>query len=148
VVLDKLKQPIHLFYGILKKIEIKNLNRENAMRLIQNLSTNMEVENWEIFRNHIYEQTDGNPRAINELIDRYRKETFLTSEVIREIKHTGALKEIDFTFMVVVTLAILTVFKFLSRDLEQPSLKIIGAAAMILLLIIRPVFSHLKKQFI
>jgi hypothetical protein len=47
-----------------------------------------------MFWNHIFDQTVGNPRAITELINRYRKEPFGHANN----KGTpGALPEIDMT---------------------------------------------------
>ncbi len=131
-----------------EKIEIKNLNRKYSLQLINQLSSNVEVENIEVYRNHIFEQTNGNPRAITELIDRYKKEPFLDIQTIREIKHTGALREIDMTFMIVIFLAVLTSLKFLARDMDEPALRYIGSMAMIALLLIRPLMKNLKRQFV
>lgn len=131
-----------------EKIELKNLNRKYSLQLINQLSSNLEVENIDVYRNHIYEQTNGNPRAISELIDRYKKEPFLDNQTIRDIKHTGALKEIDMTFIIVIFLAVLATLKFLARDMDEPALRYIGSIALILLLVIRPFLKNLKRQFI
>lgn len=131
-----------------EKIEIDNLKRSESIKLIQSKSSGIEVENWEIFRNHIFEQTNGNPRAIDELIERYRKEPFLTNEIVREIKHTGALKEFDFTFIVVIFLGIVMTLRYMARDFDEPALRMIGSIGMILLIFMRPMMMQFKKKFI
>ena len=118
------------------------------MQLIQQLSSGLEVENWEIFRNHIFDQTNGNPRAISELIERYKKEPFLDTQTIREIKHSGALKEIDMTWMVVMFLGLMTVLRYMARDFDEPALRFIGSIAMVGLLMFRPLMNSLKRKFI
>lgn len=128
--------------------KLKPLNRNHAMQLIQQLSGGLEVENWELFRNHIYEQTNGNPRAITELIARYRKEPFLTNQIIREIKHVGALQEFDMTFLIVLVLGVITAMRYMSRELDEPALRFIGSIGLILLLVSRPLFTVLKKRFV
>ena len=78
-----------------ERIQLKPLKRRFALDLINRITYDLNVEDYELFRNHIYEQSNGNPRVIFELTERYRKEPVLTNEVIREIKHLGSLKEID-----------------------------------------------------
>ena len=73
-----------------ERIELKNLSRSNSFELIQRLSYDLEIEDYEMFRAHIFDQTDGNPRAILEMVDRYRKEPFILRETIRSITHSGA----------------------------------------------------------
>ena len=131
-----------------EKVEIKNLNREHSIKFIQQNSFGMQVENWEDFRNHIYSQTNGNPRAMSEMIDRFKKEPFLTLEVIKNVKHTGALPEIDFTFIIVVFLGVVTALRYASRELDEPALRLIGSVALILMIVSRPLFSQLKRKFI
>lgn len=131
-----------------EKLEISNLKRDYAIKFIQQISSGLQVENWEDFRNHIFEQTNGNPRAITEMVDRYKKEPFLTLEVIKNIKHSGALPEIDFTFIIVVFLGVITALRYTSRELDEPALRLIGSIGLILLIISRPLFKELKRKFI
>lgn len=131
-----------------ERIDLKPLNRKNSMQLIQQLSSGLEVENWEIYRNHIFDQTNGNPRAITELIERYKKEPFLDTQTIREIKHTGALKEIDMTWLIVMFLGMMTVLRYMARDFDEPALRFIGSIAMVFLLMFRPIMNSLKRKFI
>lgn len=144
----KIKSNETSFLWNFEKIEIKNLNRTHAITFIQNNSTNLQVENWEDFRNHIYEQTNGNPRAMAEMIDRYRKEPFLTLEIVKNIKHSGALPEIDFTFIIVVFLGVITALRYASRELDEPALRLIGSVGLIALIISRPLFKELKRKFV
>lgn len=131
-----------------EKVDLKPLNRKFALQLINQLSAGLEVENLEVFRNHIFDQTNGNPRAITELIERYKKEPFLDTQTIREIKHTGALKEIDMTWMVVMFLGLMTVLRYMARDFDEPALRFIGSIAMVGLLMFRPLMNSLKRKFI
>ncbi len=131
-----------------EKVEINNLNRNFSIQFIQQYSSGLQVENWESFRNHIYEQTNGNPRAMREMIERYKVEPFLTTEVVKNIKHAGALPEIDFTFLIVAFLGVITALRYASRELDEPALRLIGSVGLILLIVSRPLFSKLKRKFI
>ena len=144
----KIKAQETSFLWNFEKVEIQNLKREFAIKFIQQNSFGMQVENWEDFRNHIYSQTNGNPRAMAEMIDRYKKEPFLTLEVVKNVKHTGALPEIDFTFIIVVFLGVVTALRYASRELDEPALRLIGSIALILMIVSRPLFSQLKRKFI
>lgn len=144
----KIKSNETSFLWNFEKIDIKNLNRTHAITFIQNNSTGLQVENWEDFRNHIFEQTNGNPRAMAEMIDRYRKEPFLTLDIVKNIKHSGALPEIDFTFIIVVFLGVITALRYASRELDEPALRMIGSVGLILLIISRPLFKELKRKFV
>lgn len=131
-----------------EKLEIKNLQRREAMQLINQLANNLEVQDREMFWNHIFDQTAGNPRAITELINRYRKEPFLDTQTIREIRHSGALPEIDMTWIVIVSLGLLTSLRFLSREMDEPALRFVGSIAMILLFLVRPMMASFRKRFV
>lgn len=134
------------FLWAFEKLEIKPLNRQTSMILINQLSAGLEVENWETFRSHVYDNTVGNPRAMTEMIERYRKEPFLDLETIREIKHTGALPEIEMTWVVVLSLGVVMAMRYMSGELDQPAFRFIGGVAMILLLMYRPLMRQFKRS--
>lgn len=131
-----------------EEVRLENLNRSDSLKLIKQLSGGLEIENYNLFLNHVYEQTNGNPRALNEIIERYRKEPFITNETIRDIRHTGALTEIDMTFTIVIFLGIITALRYASSELEEPALRLVGSIGLILLIVSRPFFAHLKRRFI
>lgn len=131
-----------------EKIEVKNLPRRDALKLIVQLTNNLEVSDKEMFWSHIYDQTNGNPRAISEIINRYKKEPFLDTQTIREIRHSGALPEIDMTWIVIVSLGLLTCLRFLSREMDEPALRFVGSIAMILLFLVRPLMANFKRKFV
>jgi hypothetical protein len=83
------------------KLEVKIYKARSAAAINQ-LANNLEVQDREMFWNHIFDQTVGNPRAITELINRYRKEPFGHANN-QEIRHSGALPEIDMTWIVIVS---------------------------------------------
>jgi hypothetical protein len=129
-----------------EKFEIKNLERKHAFELIHKLSYDMNIRDYELYRNHIFEQTGGNPRAIVEMIERYRREPVLIAETIRSITHRGPLRDIDFSFIVIVFIASLAIFRYMTAELDNPGLRVIGGMAMILLLFSRTFFSKTKRR--
>lgn len=118
-------------------VYLKPLPRKDALHLIHKLSYDLDIEDYELFRNHIFEQSNGNPRVIYEIIDRYRKEPVISNDVVRDIKHFGSLKEIDMSIVFIIGLASLAILRYLSREADQDSYRFIGGAAMILLILFR-----------
>jgi len=127
-------------------LQLKPLSRKDSLALVHKLSYDLDIEDYELFRNHVYEQSNGNPRVIHEIIDRYRKEPVISNEVIREIRHTGALKEIDMSVVVIIFIASLAVLRYLSREIDNESYRFIGGAALVLLIISRYFFSYSKRK--
>ena len=135
-------------FGNFEKIEIKNLPRLQAFELIHKLSASITIQDYEVYRNHIWEQTDGNPRAIIDMIERYKREPFLIAETIRNVTHSGVIREIDCSMAVVLLIAGMAVMRYMTGELDQPALRLIGGAAMILLILTRFAVSKTKQQFI
>ncbi len=131
-----------------EKIELQNLTRPEAYDLIQKLSSPLEIEDFELFKNHIFEQSDGNPRAISELVERYSKEPLINVETIRSITHQGALKEIDMSFFVLLFIASIAIMRYLTGELENPAFRLLGGVAMIALLFSRTIFARTKRKFL
>jgi len=131
-----------------EKLKVDNLSRADAFILIHKLSYDMEVEDYELYRNHIFEQTDGNPRAIVEMVERYRREPVLLTETVRSITHRGPIRDIDFSFVVIFFIASLAIFRYMTSEFDNPGLRVIGGMAMILLLLSRTIFSRTKRRYV
>lgn len=129
-------------------LRLEPLNRQHSIELIHKLSYDMDIEDYELYRNHIYEQSNGNPRVVYELVERYRKEVLITSDVVRTIRHTGSLQEYDFSLVVLLGLGSLAILRYLSSEVGNDSLRFIGGCAMVLLIISRYFFSFTKKRYL
>lgn len=129
-------------------VKVDVLSRQHSLELIHKLSYDMEIEDFEMFRNHIYEQANGNPRVVYELVDRYRKEIVITPEVIRTIRHTGSLPEYDMSLAILLLLGGMAILRYLSNETGNDSLKFIGGCAMILLIISRYFFRFTKRRVV
>lgn len=127
-------------------IRLKNLNRHEAIELIERLSYNIQSSDYELFKNHIYEQSAGNPRAIYELCDRFQKEPILTAQKIRAIRHHGARQEIDCTIMILIVLASIACLRYLNHEVENNSFRFIGGCALVLMIISRYFIKATKRK--
>jgi integrase/recombinase XerD len=130
------------------RLQLKELSRTKSFELINKLSFDIEVEDTALFRNHVFEQSNGNPRVIFEIIERYKKEPIITNEVIREIRHTASLKEIDLTFVVFIAFGLMYLLRYLSREVNNDSFRFIGGAALVMALLARQFLGFTKRKFI
>jgi hypothetical protein len=130
------------------RIEVGNLSRSASLELIHRLSYDIDVEDYELYRNHIYDQSAGNPRVIFELCERYRKEIVITDDVVRSVRHIGGIPEIDMSFVIVFILAGVAVLRYTSREIGGTNLKFIGGIALVLLMMSRFFLGRMKRKFI
>jgi len=129
-------------------IRLKELDRDSAMKLIQAHSGGIQVQDYNLFRNHVFEQTNGNPRAIEEIITRYRKEPVITNAVIRQIRHTGALREIDCSFAILLFLACVACLRYLNHEVSNASFRVIGGIGLVFLFLSRYIFRLTRKTHV
>jgi hypothetical protein len=127
-------------------IRLKNLSRSEALQLIERLSSDLQISDYELFKNHVHEQSAGNPRAIYELCERYRKEPLLTAKTIRAVRHHGARKEIDCTIIILIFLATIACLRYLNHEVENNSFRFIGGCALVLMIISRYFMKTAKQK--
>ena len=130
------------------RIDLKTLDRPKSMELINKLSYDISMEDPQLFRNHIYEQSAGNPRVIYEIIDRYRREPVITNEVVKNIRHTASLQEFDLTFVIFIGFGLMYMLRYLSREMDNEALRFIGGAALVMMLLSRQFFGFTKRKSI
>jgi len=134
------------FFGNFEKIEIQNLNRQHSFELIHKLSASISVgQHYEMYRNHIWDQTDGNPCAIVDMVERYKREPFLVTETIRQVTHGGVIRELDCSYALVILIASLAIMRYMTAELDNPGLRLIGGIAMIMLILTRAFVSRTKR---
>jgi integrase/recombinase XerD len=131
-------------------IRIENLKRVHALEMIDRLSYNLttKIEDYEMYRNHIFEQTDGNPKFIFEMVERYDKETSVTVEVTRGVNHLTAIKEVDMSLPILIGLSSLMILRYFGRETGETSYQFIGAIFMMFALFGRSFFNSFKRKFV
>jgi len=130
------------------RLVLKTLDRAKSFELINKLSYDLNPEDYDLFRNHIFEQSNGNPRVIFEVIDRYRKEPIITNEVIREVRHTASLQEIDMTFVIFIGFGMMYLLRYMSKEVDNDSFRFIGGVALVLTLLSRQLLGFTKRKFL
>ena len=130
------------------RLVLKPLSRTRSFELINKISYDLNPEDYDLLRNHVFEQSNGNPRVIFECIDRYRKEPVITNEVIREIRHTASLKEIDMTFVIFIGFGLMYLLRYMSKEVDNDSFRFIGGVALVLTLLSRQLLGFTKRKFL
>ena len=136
------------FFGNFERIEVKNLNRPQSFELIHKLSYDLKIDDYEQYRNHIWQQTNGNPKAITEMVERYRRVPRLVPEAVRSVTYAGAIKEWDCTYGLVILIGAMAVMRYMTSEFDNPGLRTIGGMAMILLLLTRAFAARTKQKTI
>ncbi|RMF28709.1 MAG: integrase [Bacteroidetes bacterium] len=128
--LEKLKNHFHIlaaarridynkrsFLTNFERIDLKPLPRPEATELIVKLSQPFieSIEDLEAYKNHIWENTQGNPLFIYEMVERYSKEQQVSNEVLQEVRHTAAAEEINFLPFLIGLLACMSVLRYWGR---------------------------------
>ena len=129
-------------------MRVAPLTRGHSLDLISKLSNNMDIEDFEQYRNYIWHKSDGNPRVIFEMIERFRKEPVISADVVGSIDHYGSLKEIDMSLVILICFACMAIFRYYGRESGDNSLTFLGGVAMILLILSRYFFGFTKHKFL
>ena len=163
--LDQLKNHFHIiaaarkikytnasFLSNFQKIEINPLLRVEATRLIMELSKPMfsRIEDVEAYKNHVFDQTNGNPLFIREMVERFSKEAIISIDHINDIRHTGATKDFDMSIPVVIGLSSLMVLRYIGGELGDDSgaFRLFGGAFMLFALFARSILNGGKRKYV
>lgn len=164
-VLDQLKNQFHIiaaarkikyaqssFLSNFQKIEISPLTRIESTKLIIQLSKPMlnRVEDLEAYKNHVYDQTNGNPLFIREMVERFSKEPVISIDHINDIRHTAATKDIDMSVPVVIALSSLMVLRYVGGEIgdDVGAFRFFGGAFMLFALFARSIFTVGKRKYV
>lgn len=135
-----------------QKIELKPLNRAETLELIVKASDDFRdrIEDFEQFKNHIWQKTVGIPQFVLEMIDRFRKEDFVSRAMVANIEHTAGRKEIDLTLVIVISLASLMILRYLAGEMggNKDAYKLIGGVAMLFALFGRQIYKAARRKYV
>ncbi len=163
--LEKLKNHFHIicaarqvkianisFLTNFERIQLKELPRPEAITLINQVSKDLidSIEDYESYKNHIYENTNGNPLFIIEMINRYKKEPHISTEVIKNYRHTAAYQEFDLSMVLIIILSSLMVMRYISGEIGDDSgaFRLIGGVFLMFALFARNIFRVGKRKFV
>ena len=163
--LEKLKNHFHIlaaarqirvehasFITNFEKLEIKPLTRPETLELIAKAALPYlnRIEDYEGFKNHIWDQTGGNPLYTLEMIERYQKEAYVSTENTRDIRHTAAQRELDMMLPLIIALSALMVLRYAGGELgdDAGAYRLIGGVFLVFALFARNIYKMVKRKFV
>ncbi|MFK7933417.1 MAG: hypothetical protein AB8G22_07895 [Saprospiraceae bacterium] len=133
-------------------IQLKNLPRHEATDLVLKLSYKFidQIEDLELYKNHIWDKTAGNPLYIYEFVERYKKEGLITSATITNVEHTTGLKEVDLFPVVVMSIASLSALRYIVKGTggDPAPFYLIAGVAMVFLFFGRSIMMKGKRKWL
>lgn len=132
-----------------EKVEIKPLDRLNALRLHHKLTDNLNFENIEFTRNSVWNTSEGNPKKILELAERFSKEPVLSGDVVEQITNNYLGKrtnEIDMSVILFVFLFGVALLKYIGKASGDTDLRFVGSAVMLILMFFRYFFKGSRNR--
>lgn len=133
----KIKLEVGTWLTNFQRLKIEVLKRNEAVELIQRASEDFRqnIEDYELYKVHILQKCGGNPQFTLELIDRFRKEAFVSRKMISSIDYVNqGKKEISMTPFILLILAFGIIGKYWSREsspVDYPMFAIIAAIAIV-----------------
>lgn len=163
--LEKLKQHFHMVIAArqikiiyrpllsnFEKVELSRLSRVETVQLIDLYASDMmnRIEDYEVFKNHIWEQTSGNPLYTRELVDFYRAEKIIDVGTVKAKRHTSAHHELDHSLPLVLFFASFMVLRYVGGETgeNEGAFKLIAGMALVFALFARPLLQMLKRRYI
>lgn len=135
-----------------QRIDLRPLNYEESCELIGQLSTNLidRVEDYKMYRNHIWEATNGVPQFIYEMVERYAKEPDISTKVTREINHTAAKTEMNFLPFFVGVIACMSVMRYWGKitGTDSGPFYLLSAIGVIFLFFGREIVKGTKRKYL
>jgi len=131
-----------------KKIEIKNLTKEETLQLIDYYFEryNILVENPGWFKKAIWKKTQGNPLAIKDLCHAGSLERYVDKHHIREIAHDAGTRYLDATPFVILGLAGFVMLRFFALGMNDQDTYVFAGSLGALGLFIRFIlFRYLRN---
>ena len=164
-ILEKLKNHFHIiaaarrikveqasFLSNFEKLDLKPLSRAESIELVSRLIQPFlsRVQDFEALKNRIWEDTEGNPLYIIEMVERLSKESTISVYSTEQIRHTASKQEIDFSIPLVIGISSLFVLRYLGSELGQNAgaFRLLGGMALVLSFFSRRIFRVLKRKFI
>ncbi|MCU0325577.1 MAG: tyrosine-type recombinase/integrase [Spirosomaceae bacterium] len=145
----KLKPEHTAFLWNFEKIEVKTLDRTNSLKLFQRLTEDLAFENIEFTRNRVFDTSEGNPKIIVELAERFRKEPVLDGSTVDDITQNylgRQVKEIDLSIYLFLIFLGLMVFRFIGKANGDTDLRTVGGLIAIVLMFGRFFFNSSRRK--
>jgi len=110
-------------------VEVGNLEREQAQKLLWLYADEKKIEDKVMFENKVLTHSAGNPLAIVEMAKRTLDEKFDCAEKIRELRHDAGIRYFDLTPALLIVGAVVVAARFISLGLNDVDGYILAGSA-------------------
>ncbi|MDA2934070.1 hypothetical protein MYX82_06975 [Acidobacteria bacterium AH-259-D05] len=86
------------------------------------------------YRREIWRKTQGNPRAIKDLLADHSLEKYIDSQIIRSIQSEQGVRYFAISWIVLIVTVLFSIHRYVGRGLGDRDAYIIGAAGMVVFL--------------
>jgi len=115
---NKYPNALSRFFQKLTRIEIKNLSREDSVKLIWQELDEARIQDKRIIENMIYLKSGGNPSIIKDITRAFRDGGY-NKEAIGTIEKGGGVKEVDLTPVLLIIGAVVISARFIALGLND-----------------------------
>lgn len=135
-----------------ERIELKGLARHEAVELITRASQDFtdRIDDWEAYKAHVWRATNGNPKFILELVERFRREPHVSNEMVHRVTHATALPEIDMSLAIIISLSSLMVLRYVGGEMgtDAGAFRLIGGVFLVFALFARSILRFGKRRYV
>ena len=110
-------------------VELKNLSKEESLKLLWLYANEKKVEDKVMFENKILSHSAGNPLAIVEMAKKTQTTDFDSLQKIRDLHHDAGLKYVDLTPALLIIGAVIIAARFVALGLNDVDTYILAGSA-------------------
>jgi hypothetical protein len=135
-----------------QKVKLEPLNRSEMIELIVRSSEDYRnnIENFELFKTHIINKSQGVPLTILDMTERFRKESFVSAAMVANYEVVGDMREIDMSFFFLLGLSGFMVMRYIGGELghDEDAFRLFGAFGLLFAFFARSFFRFSKRRYV
>ena len=118
------------------KVELKELTESESYELMDRCFevAPFAVSDFDWYRREIWRKSQGNPRAIKDLLADHSLEKYIDSQMIRSIQSDQGVRYFPISWIVLIVTLLFSIHRYVGRGLGDRDAYIIGAAGMVIFL--------------
>jgi len=97
-----------------KQIEVKTLSDKSSRELIQYLTQNLSISDYEMLETRIMSLSDKLPLALVDMVHQISHSSVVTRDVIRDVYHEAGIRYRDWSYAIIVLWGIMISFRFVA----------------------------------
>jgi hypothetical protein len=123
----------------MKEIAVPPLSAEAAHQVVKEYIAYQGtlIESPELYLSQVVKQSGGNPQAIYDMVDESAKERVVNKRTIRQMRHQGGVRYVNFSFIGLFLLAAIMATRYLAIGTGDKTLYVLAGMGMAVTLALR-----------